>query len=65
MSKKITLLTFTSKSSKLAKPDPKPSFEAFGIAGRGGAGRGGGFLACFGGNAGDGDSETTAPFGGA
>ncbi len=42
-----------SKSSKFANDDEvKPS----GALGFGGAGLGGGFLACFGGNAGDGDS---------
>lgn len=61
-----------SKSSKFANPedDPNPSFLT-GKAGRGGAGRGGGCLAFFGGKAGDGDSgacgegEGVAPFGGA
>lgn len=55
-----------SKSSKLANPEElNPSFDALGSAGRGGAGLGGGFLACFGGNAGDGDSGAFDPFGGA
>lgn len=51
-------LTFISKSSKLAN-DPNES--VFGPCdGRGGAGRGGGCFAFFGGNAGDGDSGACA-----
>lgn len=53
-------LTLTSKSSKLANDD-EPKESAFGPwDGRGGAGRGGGCLAFFGGNAGDGDSGAYA-----
>lgn len=49
-------LTLISKSSKLANDDD-PKASAFGPwAGRGGAGLGGGCLAFFGGNAGEGDS---------
>lgn len=47
-------LTFKSKSSKFAKPDD--AVKESGALGFGGAGLGGGFLACLGGNAGDGDS---------
>lgn len=50
-------LTLLSKSSKLAKPDDEPNASTLGpCEGRGGAGRGGGCLAFFGGKAGDGDS---------
>ena len=58
-----------SKSSKLANPNPS---LVFGNAGRGGAGRGGGCFAFFGGKAGDGESGAlmfiglgVVPFGGA
>lgn len=56
-----------SKSSKLANVEDENESGAFDF---GGAGLGGGFLACFGGKAGDGDSGAfgaglTAPFGGA
>jgi hypothetical protein len=49
----IGQLTFISKSSKFAKDEDA---KASGALGFGGAGRGGGFFACFGGRAGDGDS---------
>lgn len=54
-----SVLTFISKSSKFANEVPNPSVGfvgAGGIAGLGGAGRGGGCFAFFGGKAGDGDS---------
>lgn len=51
-------LTLLSKSSKFANP---PNASGFGPwDGRGGAGRGGGCFAFFGGNAGDGDSGALA-----
>lgn len=50
--RKTLRLTFKSKSSKFANDGAKFS-GAFGF---GGAGLGGGFFACFGGKAGDGDS---------
>ena len=46
-----------SKSSKLAKVEDVNESGAFGL---GGAGLGGGFLACLGGKAGDGDSGAIA-----
>lgn len=58
-------LTFMSKSSKLANDDD-PNESIFGPwDGRGGAGRGGGCFAFFGGNAGEGDSGAADPATGA
>lgn len=58
-----------SKSSKFAKDDEPKESWTLGVGpadGRGGAGRGGGCFAFFGGNAGDGDSgPRTEPCGGA
>jgi len=56
-----------SKSSKFANPEDAPKASCcFGpVVGRGGAGLGGGCFAFLGGNAGDGDSGMTEPFGGA